>query len=159
MDPRQAGSGAVAASPPKPSVQEGALPQGALALRILVVDDHPLNLKVLESFLQTYGLSADLAHSGEKALESHAQAVYHVVFMDCHMPGMDGYECTRRLRQNPRPGPRLTIIGVTADAMDDNLRKCLAAGMDALLIKPIMEKELRALLAKYAGQMPDGTGF
>lgn len=134
------------------AAQDGVLPPEALALRILVVDDHPLNLKVLESFLQSYGLSADLVPSGEKALEACGSSDYHVVFMDCHMPGMDGYECTRRMRGAPA-GLRPTIIGVTADAMDDTLRKCLEAGMDTMLIKPIMENQLRVLLADCAARI------
>ena len=132
------------------NASDAPLPSSARALRLLVVDDHALNRKVLASFLRSYGCDADLAESGEQALQACEATAYHVIFMDCHMPLMDGYECARRLRAAPRKGPRPTIIGVTADAMENTLRKCLDAGMDALLIKPLMEKQLRALLAECA---------
>lgn len=131
---------------------DGQLPASARSLRILMVDDHALNRKLLGGYLASYGLDADAAASAEEALAACAGKAYNVIFMDCHMPGMDGYECTRRLRQGPRSGPRPTIIGVTADAMENNLRRCLDAGMDALLVKPIMEKQLRGLLAECAGR-------
>jgi CheY-like chemotaxis protein len=136
--------------------REGAdapLPSAARDLKVLVVDDHAMNRKLLVQYLAGYGIEADTAASAHEALEACAGKAYHVVFMDCHMPGMDGYECTRRLRQGPRPGARPTVIGVTADAMENNLRRCLEAGMDALLVKPIMEKQLRGLLAECAGRV------
>jgi signal transduction histidine kinase len=135
---------------PRSQRPEAAIPASAQALRILVVDDHPLNRKVLESFIGAYGLSVDVAASAEDALAACERAYYHLIFMDCHMPGMDGYECTRRLRQGPRAGARPTIIGVTADAMDNNLRRCLDAGMDTLMVKPIVERQLRNLIAECA---------
>ncbi|MDB5103151.1 MAG: two-component hybrid sensor and regulator [Fibrobacteres bacterium] len=134
------------------------IPASASALRILIVDDHSLNRKVLVSFLATYDLTADLAATAEEALSSYAVTAYHLVFMDCHMPGMDGYECTRLMRLGPRPGGRPTIIGVTADAMENNLRRCLDAGMDSLLVKPIIEKQLRGLIAECASRLPSGPG-
>jgi CheY-like chemotaxis protein len=137
------------AAAPAPKVPQ---PPEANALRILVVDDHALNRKVLESFLESYGLAADMAVSGHDALQAFGAEPYHVVFMDCHMPGMDGYECTRRIRQGSLPGSRTTIIGVTADAMENTLGRCMDAGMNGLLIKPIMEKDLRALLAEWVGR-------
>jgi CheY-like chemotaxis protein len=132
---------------------DGGLPPAVRGLRILVVDDHALNRKLLGQFLAGYGLEADMAASAEEAIDACAGKAYHVVFMDCHMPAMDGYECARRLRQAPRSGARPTIIGVTADAMENNLRRCLDAGMDAVLVKPIMEKQLRGLLAECAGRL------
>lgn len=137
---------------PGPPVRgpDAAIPASARGLRILVVDDHPLNRKVLESFIGAYGLSADVAASAEEALAACSLGPYHLIFMDCHMPGMDGYECTRRLRHAPNAGFRPTIIGVTADAMDNNLKRCLDAGMDSLMVKPIVERQLRNLIAECA---------
>jgi signal transduction histidine kinase len=135
---------------PRARLPDAAIPDSARGLRILVVDDHPLNRKVLESFIRSYGLSVDAAASAEDALAACERGHYHLIFMDCHMPGMDGYECTRRLRQGPRAGARPTIIGVTADAMDNNLRRCLDAGMDTLMVKPIVERQLRNLIAECA---------
>jgi signal transduction histidine kinase/CheY-like chemotaxis protein len=138
----------------KAAIPDSAIPASAHGLRILVVDDHPLNRKVLESFIAAYGLSVDLAASAEDALSAWERGPYHLIFMDCHMPGMDGYECTRRLRQGPGAESQPTIVGVTADAMDNNLRRCLDAGMDSLMFKPIIEKQLRSLIAECAGRLP-----
>ncbi len=151
-----ASSNPMTVSGPRPHApaQEGGLPASAKALRILIVDDHALNRKVLDSILMTYDLRSDLAASAEEALHACERSQYHIIFMDCHMPGMDGYECTRRLRHGPRTGPRPTIIGVTADAMDNNLKRCLDAGMDGLLVKPIIERQLRGLIVECAGRMP-----
>jgi signal transduction histidine kinase len=136
----------------RPGAGDGALPESAKTLRILVVDDHPLNRKLLETILAGYGLNAYLAASAQEAMAACESTSYHLIFMDCHMPGTDGYECTRLMRQGPRIGSRPTIIGVTADAMDNNLRRCLDAGMDALLVKPIIEKKLRELIAECAAR-------
>jgi signal transduction histidine kinase/ActR/RegA family two-component response regulator len=135
-----------------PSVAEEADGGPAPAMRILVVDDHSMNRKLLDSFLTLYGYRADMAASAEEALAACERGPYHLILMDCHMPGMDGYECTRRLRQGPRQGSRPTIIGVTADAVDNILRNCLDAGMDGLLVKPIMENKLRALVEECAAR-------
>ena len=131
---------------------DGALPEAAKALRILIVDDHPLNRKLLETILAGYGLSANPAASAHEAITACESMTYHLIFMDCHMPGMDGYECTRLLRQESSSGTRPTIIGVTADAMENNLRRCLDAGMDALLVKPIMERKLWEHIAVCAAR-------
>jgi signal transduction histidine kinase len=146
-----------AAPEPAGPAREEAMPPAARFLKVLVVDDHPMNRKLLGSFLSGYGLNADLAASAQEALASCEAAAYHLVFMDCHMPGMDGYECTRLLRQGPRAGTRPTIIGVTADTMNSNLRRCLDAGMDALLVKPIIEKQLRDLIVECAGRLGGGA--
>lgn len=135
-----------------PAAADGALPESAKSLRILIVDDHPLNRKLLETILAGYGLASRLAASAQEAMAACESASYHLIFMDCHMPGMDGYECTRRLRQGSRTGSRPTIVGVTADAMDNTLRRCLDAGMDSLLVKPIIEMKLRELIAECANR-------
>ena len=126
--------------------------ESARPVRILVVDDHPLNRKLLDTMLAGYGLNAHLAASAQAAMAACESTSYHLIFMDCHMPGMDGYECTRRLRQGPYIGSRPAIIGVTADAMDNNLKRCLDAGMDALLVKPIIEKKMLELIAECAAR-------
>jgi CheY-like chemotaxis protein len=124
------------------------LPSAAQGLRILVVDDHPMNRKLLVQFLASYGIRADMAASGQEALDACAARPYHAVFLDCHMPGMDGYACARRLREGKAPVRRPILIGVTADSSETALRRCLEAGMDDLLPKPILERRLRAIVAE-----------
>ncbi|MBW8887855.1 MAG: response regulator [Fibrobacteres bacterium] len=136
----RAGSG----SPEKP------LPASVPSLRVLVVDDHPMNRKLLVQFLAGYGITPDTAGSGQETLDACAAKAYHVVFLDCHMPGMDGYACARNLNEKPPPGGRPILIGVTAEAPESALRRCLEAGMDDLLPKPILEGRLRALVAACA---------
>lgn len=125
------------------------LPASAESLRVLVVDDHPMNRKLLVQFLAGYGIMADTAGSGQETLDACAAKDYQVVFLDCHMPGMDGYACARGLREMLPPG-RPIVIGVTAEAPESALRRCLEAGMDDLLPKPILEGRLRALVAACA---------
>jgi two-component system capsular synthesis sensor histidine kinase RcsC len=126
------------------------LPPSVPSLRVLVVDDHPMNRKLLVQFLAGYGIMPDTAGSGQETLDACAAKDYHVVFLDCHMPGMDGYACARKLHEKPPPGGRPILIGVTAEAPESALPRCLEAGMDDLLPKPILEGRLRALVAACA---------
>jgi signal transduction histidine kinase/CheY-like chemotaxis protein/HPt (histidine-containing phosphotransfer) domain-containing protein len=130
----------------------GTLPSfDASGPRLLIVEDHPLNQKVFSGFLSQSGFSADVASGGREALKLFALAPYDMIFMDCHMPGMDGLECTRALREMRFPGKRPTIIGVTADAMIGTREKCLEAGMDDVITKPILADELQAALSRWLG--------
>ena len=126
------------------------LPASARSLDVLVVDDHPMNRKLLVQFLAGYDITPDTAASAREALDACAAKAYHIVFLDCHMPEMDGYACARRLRENPPSGRRPILIGVTAEAPESALRRCLEAGMDDLLPKPILEARLRSLVAACA---------
>ncbi|MDB5049339.1 MAG: signal transduction histidine kinase [Fibrobacteres bacterium] len=120
--------------------------------RLLIVEDHPLNQKVLSGFLTQAGFRADLASGGQEALKVFSIAPYDLVFMDCHMPGMDGFECTRTLRGLRFPGKRPIIIGVTADAMRGTREKCMQAGMDDVITKPILTEELHGALSRWLGK-------
>ena len=133
-----------------PAVEERPARAGA-ASRMLIVEDHPLNQKVLAGFLAQAGYRAECAPGGQEALEMFAANPYDVVFMDCHMPGMDGYACTRALRAALPPGRRLIILGVTADAMPGTRERCLEAGMDDVLTKPILSEDLNRALSRWLG--------
>lgn len=113
--------------------------------RILVCEDNPMNQKVIRLMLEHLGHSSDLTCNGQEALDAMGAKTYDVVFMDCQMPVMDGYEATRRIRAVP--GLRETvIIAMTAHAMLGDREKCLAAGMDDYISKPISFESLGNLV-------------
>ena len=108
-------------------------------LRVLVVDDHPVNREVLVRQLELLGLAADSANDGVEALRPGPPGNYAAVLADIHMPRMDGYELTRQIRSGRgrsagRSG-RTPVVAVTANAMKGEEERCLAAGMDAYLVK------------------------
>jgi signal transduction histidine kinase/DNA-binding NarL/FixJ family response regulator len=147
----------------------GALPQQALPeatgeadrhatrflVRILVVDDHPVNRSVALSQLRRLGYLVDVAASGAAALGLLAERSYGMVLLDCAMPELDGYETCRRLRQMEGQGEgqprRVPVIALTAHAMEGEREKCLAAGMDDFLAKPYRVDELTAVLDRWTG--------
>jgi signal transduction histidine kinase/CheY-like chemotaxis protein/HPt (histidine-containing phosphotransfer) domain-containing protein len=124
--------------------------KGLEGLRILLVEDHPVNRRVLEAMIETHGGRAVTAADGVEALNAYTRGEFDLILMDSHMPHMDGYECTRKIRQLTSRRP--VIIGVTADAMQGSREKCLQAGMDDMITKPIMEKDLAAVMARWFGE-------
>jgi PAS domain S-box-containing protein len=118
----------------------------ASALRVLVAEDNPVNQRVAGSLLRKMGHEVTLAENGEEATELVARYPFDVVLMDCQMPRMDGYEATRRLRAAEPPGARLPVFALTADLSGDVRARCLAAGMDDCLTKPLRLAELDKLL-------------
>ena len=115
--------------------------------RILVVEDDPTNRLVARHLLEALGLEVELVDSGQAALERLAgDDPPHLVFMDCQMPGIDGYETTRRLRA---AGHRLPVVAMTANALPGDRDQCLAAGMDDYLPKPFAPESLQAVLARW----------
>ncbi len=130
--------------PPFPS----APPWQPSALRVLVVEDNYVNQKVAVRHLEKLGHATDVADNGARALEMLALQRYDVILMDCQMPVMDGYEATRRIRAGavPNLNPRMPIIALTAHAMESDRQKCLEAGMDEFVSKPMRFEELQAAL-------------
>jgi len=123
-------------------------------VHVLLVDDVKINLIVLGTMLQHLGHVIETATDGKQALELMKIHPYDLVFMDCQMPEMDGYECTRRVRL-PETGvldPHVPIVAVTAHAMTGDKEQCLAAGMDDYISKPIDHGELQSKLAKWAAK-------
>jgi signal transduction histidine kinase/DNA-binding response OmpR family regulator len=130
---------------------DAAAPGAGAATRLLVVDDHPVNRDVLVRQLGLFGLAADTAEDGNAALAAWAPGRYTAVLADLHMPGMDGYELTRRLRaaEAEHGSTRTPVVAVTANAMRGEEERCLAAGMDAYLAKPVALDRLRATLERW----------
>ncbi|MDP9522961.1 transporter substrate-binding domain-containing protein [Pseudomonas putida] len=133
-------------------------------LEILVVDDYPANLLLLERQLQTLGHHVTLADNGQIALERWQAARFDLVITDCSMPVMDGHELTRRIRSLEAECdlPACQILGVTANAQAEERDRCLASGMDECLFKPIGLHKLKAHLpqARSAQETPlHSSGF
>ena len=148
--------------------------QSPAPLKILLVEDTLINQKVVLNQLAVLGYQADCVQNGQEFLDKIAKASYDIVLMDCQMPVLDGYQATKALRQlegsdtptarsrdpdfgasaqsnaTPRSRERhLVVIGLTAHAMKGDREKCLAAGMDDYLSKPVMLEDLQAVLLQY----------
>ena len=118
-------------------------------LRALVADDNPVNQKLALRLLERMGADVHLVGNGVEALQALEEREFDVVLMDCQMPRMDGYEATRQLRASPRMGrnQNIPVIAVTAHALATDRAKCLAAGMDDYLTKPVDPARLRKALS------------
>ena len=117
---------------------------------VLVVEDHLVNQKVLTAMLAKLGYQADIAVNGFEAVEAVRRNHYVAVLMDCQMPGMDGYEAVEKIRQSEGHERHTYVIAVTATAMTGDRDRCLAAGMDDYLAKPVSVESLAAVLARWA---------
>lgn len=127
-------------------------PNLASSLRILLAEDHPINQQVIVEQLAALGYQADCAANGQEALDLLAQKSYHLVLMDCQMPVLDGYETAQKLREREKGDRHTFVIALTAHAMPGEREKCLAAGMDDYLSKPVDLDALAVVLKKYEAQ-------
>ena len=114
--------------------------------RILVVEDNPVNQEVAASFLRDFGYQVVLAGNGAEALARLEESDVLAVLMDCQMPVMDGFEATARLRRDPRFS-ELPVIALTANATEEDRRRCISVGMNDFITKPFVAEELRARVA------------
>ena len=134
-----------------------------LPLRVLLVDDNEINLKVAMRILQQLGYQPELATNGREALEAIEDKPVDLVFMDVMMPEIDGLEATRLIRKRQMTGEhknfqsRILIVAMTAHAMQGDREKCIAAGMDDYLSKPIRPKDVRDMIEKWGGKIPIGS--
>lgn len=115
--------------------------------RVLLAEDNLVNQLVARRLLEKIGCKVDVVSNGQEAVDRYLAVGYNAIFMDCQMPGMDGFESARRIRAVEAPGHRVPIVAITANAMQGDRERCLAAGMDAYVAKPIREDELRKVLA------------
>ncbi len=127
----------------------------ACRARLLVAEDNPVNQQVVTGMLKRLGYGFEIVSDGRAALERLAHGGFDAVLMDCQMPGMDGYAATRAIREREacEPGAHIPIIAMTASAMAGDRDKCLAAGMDEYLAKPVSPEVLRDTLAAWVGNV------
>jgi CheY-like chemotaxis protein len=117
-----------------------------VGLRVLLAEDHPVNRLYAETLLTKLGCLCDAVADGSSVLVALSRKNYDVVLMDCQMPGMDGYEATRRIRASSQPWSRIQVIALTANAMPGARAECLASGMNEHIEKPIDPANLIRLL-------------
>ena len=128
-------------------VSQFTLPSGVNS-RVLLAEDNPINQKVAKLQLTKLGLVVDVVANGREAVEAAACRHYDIIFMDCEMPELDGYAATRELRQREAAGLHSKVIAMTAHTLPDELEKCLMAGMDSYICKPITQQVLETTLTK-----------
>jgi signal transduction histidine kinase/CheY-like chemotaxis protein len=142
----------VVAPPAAPSAATGTLG------RILAAEDNAVNKQLIVRLLEKARFDVDLVEDGAQAVDAVARTRYDAVLMDCQMPNMDGYEATAIIRRaEAGTGRHLPIIALTASAMEADRERCLAAGMDDFLSKPIKARELAAMLAQWIRPRADAT--
>ena len=121
--------------------------------KVLVVEDNKINQKVIVAKLAKFELNPDVAENGQLALNLLEQNIYDMIFMDCHMPVMDGYTATRELRllEAVQGIDRQIVVALTANALEGEREKCLAVGMDDYLSKPLITEQLVSVLERFLG--------
>ena len=133
----------------KPEEASVAAPAAPRRMRLLLVEDHPPNVLVARTFLEDFGYEVDVVGNGADAIERVQKGSYAAVLMDVQMPGMNGFEATKRIRAHERQtgAAHMPIIGMTAHALVGDREKCIEAGMDDYITKPFHPEELEHKLA------------
>jgi CheY-like chemotaxis protein len=124
---------------------KGQIPPG---LPVLVAEDNPVNQRLAQRMLENLGCKVQLAANGLEAISLVAEGEFKMIFMDCQMPGMDGFEAAQVIRAMK---PEQVIVALTANALPTDRQRCLAAGMQDYLAKPVRQQELREMLLRWVG--------
>ena len=117
----------------------------------LIAEDNDVNQMIISSYLQKHGINSDIANNGEIAVTKMTAGHYDIIFMDCQMPVLDGYQATHIIRNQEESSRenKTPIIAMTGNALSGDHEKCLDAGMDGYLSKPINKQQLAALLEEF----------
>ena len=133
------------------------VPGKAGAVRVLVAEDHPINRAVIDRQLHLLGYEHVVVEDGQQAWDALMASHYDLLITDCHMPVLDGYALTHRIRQSEAGTERhMPIIALSASALPEQVEKCRNAGMDDFLAKPVQLEELRQKIAGMSGQAEGG---
>ncbi len=136
---------------PDPRASSLTRPCGQLCGHVLVAEDNPVNQIVVTEMLAGLGLTCTIADNGQKAIEASEQHRFDLILMDCQMPVLDGYVATARIRALERDAKRTPIIALTANAFAEDRQRCLDAGMDDYLTKPVSMNALEATISRWLG--------
>ncbi len=131
--------------------------QISLKGRILLVEDHPINQQVAMEMLTQLGLETELACNGLEAIDKFEHKRYDLILMDCQLPEMDGYQATSHIRQSGSKNADVPIIALTANALEEDKGRCLAAGMNDYLAKPFNKQQMIALLRQWLPELAAKT--
>ena len=140
-------------APPASGVPRDEAKQGPAQFNVavLVAEDHPVNQQVAMTMLRKLGCSVDIVNDGVEALEKVREKDYAIVFMDCHMPNLDGYSAARLIREYEGPDKHTAIVAMTANALQGDRERCIVSGMDDYVSKPVKLDDLIAMLRKWVG--------
>ena len=122
---------------------------------MLLAEDNMVNQRVAMALLSKLGCIVDVAGNGEEACRLAERHRYDIIFMDCHMPVMDGYQAVSEIRNREGGDRRTPVVALTADAMMENRHYCLSKGMDDYVTKPVSKQSLLAILERWIRPNPD----
>lgn len=150
----------VAAPPPADASAEAAprtLARGST--RALIVEDNPVNQKILKRLLAGLGVEVDVAANGQLAVQACDEGEYDIIFMDLQMPVMDGFQATQEIRRRQQPGRKVPIIAVTANSEQEFRARATQVGMDGFLAKPVDRGTIASVITEQTGAMPPVAAF
>jgi len=136
-----------------PSLTRGRRPSSETRWLVLLADDNRVNQKLASHLLRQLGCEVDVARDGVETLQLWNERPYDAIFMDCQMPGLDGYETTMRIRQVAGRGMEIPIIAITAHSMAGDRERCLDAGMNDYVSKPLHVSDLERVLDTWVAEV------